>query len=73
MKKGISLSIKARITLWYAMLLVAICTAAAVILVGISEHAIDAYSRDTLMSAAVVLMDEMEVEHGMLEIDTDLA
>ncbi|MBR3796610.1 MAG: HAMP domain-containing protein [Clostridia bacterium] len=72
MKKGISLSIKARITLWYAMLLVAICTAAAVILVGISEHAIDAYSRDTLMSAAVVLMDEMEVEHGMLEIDTDL-
>lgn len=72
MKGKYTLSIKARITLWYAVLLVTICTAAAVLLVGISDHAIDAYSRDTLMSAAVVLMDEMEVEHGMLEIDTDM-
>lgn len=71
-KHRFSLSIKARITLWYAMLLIAICAAAVVILVSISEYAVDAYSRDTLKSAAVVLMDEMEVEHGFLEIDSDL-
>lgn len=71
-KQRFSLSIKARITLWYAMLLIAICAAAVVILMGISEYAIEAYSRDTLKSAAVVLMDEMEVEHGILEIDSDL-
>ena len=72
MKKGLTLSVKARITLWYAVLLVAICVLAVLLVLGISEHAIDTYSRDTLKSAAVVLMDEMEVEHGMLEIDTDL-
>lgn len=71
-KQRLSLSIKARITLWYAALLIAICAFAVAILVGVSEHAIDVYSRDTLRSAAVVLMDEMEVEHGMLEIDSDL-
>lgn len=72
MKKRLTLSVKARITLWYAVLLVAICVLAVLLVLGISEHAIDTYSRDTLKSAAVVLMDEMEVEHGMLEIDTDL-
>ena len=72
MKKRLMLSVKARITLWYAVLLVAICVLAVLLVLGISEHAIDTYSRDTLKSAAVVLMDEMEVEHGMLEIDTDL-
>lgn len=72
MKKRFSLSVKARITLWYAVLLVAICVLAVLLVLGISEHAIDAYSRDTLKSAAVVLMDEMEIEHGLLEIDSDL-
>ncbi len=72
MKRRLTLSIKTRITLWYAVLLVAICICAVVTLVGISERAIEAYSRDTLRSAAVVLMDEMEIEHGLLEIDSDL-
>ena len=72
MKKRLTLSIKTRITLWYAVLLVAICISAVMTLVGISERAIEAYSRDTLRSAAVVLMDEMEIEHGLLEIDSDL-
>lgn len=72
MKKRLTLSVKARITLWYAVLLLAICVSAVLLMIGISEHAIDAYSSDTLRSAAVVLMDEMEVEHGLLEIDSDL-
>lgn len=72
MKKRLTLSIKTRITLWYAVLLVAICLSSVMTLVGLSERAIEAYSRDTLKSAAVVLMDEMEIEHGLLEIDSDL-
>lgn len=72
MKKRLTLSIKTRITLWYAVLLVAICLSSVMTLVGLSERAIEAYSRDTLRSAAVVLMDEMEIEHGLLEIDSDL-
>ncbi|MBR5559806.1 MAG: HAMP domain-containing protein [Clostridia bacterium] len=72
MKRRRMLSVKMRITLWYAVLLVAICISAVMTLVGLSERAVEAYSRDTLRSAAVVLMDEMEIEHGMLEIDSDL-
>lgn len=70
--KRVSQSIKARITLWYAALLLVICGAAIMILVGIAEHAARRYCSGILRSAAVVLMDEMEIEHGMMEIDSDL-
>lgn len=70
--KRYGLSIKARITLWYAALLMAICVSAVWILAEISERAAFTYYSDTLRSAAVILMDEMEVEHGLLEIDDDL-
>lgn len=70
--KRFGLSIKARLTLWYAALLIAICASAVWILGGISERAAYTYYSDTLRNAAVILMDEMEVEHGRLEIDDDL-
>ena len=66
------LTIKSRITLWYAALLVAICTAALWLLFAAAQRAVERYCEDTLISASVVLKDELEVEHGILEIDDDL-
>ena len=70
MKK--KLSIKARITLWYAALIVIICISAVLVLFRASQYAQEAYCRDTLRSAAVVILDEMEIEHGVVEIDADI-
>ena len=66
------LSIKGRITLWYAALLAVICAAVIWTLAMASDRAAMAYYRKTLESAAVILQDEMEVEHGRLEIDDDI-
>lgn len=66
------LSIKARITLWYAALLVLICMVALGFLFLVSRHAQTVYCRDTLQSAMVVILDEMEIEHGVIEIDSDI-
>jgi len=66
------MSIKARITLWYAALIVFICAAALFSLFAISDYAQDAHCRETLESAAVIIMDEMEIEHGVMEIDADI-
>lgn len=66
------LSIKARITLWYAALIVIICVAALAFLFLVSERAQTIYCRDTLQSAMVVILDEMEIEHGVIEIDADI-
>ncbi len=70
MKK--KLSIKARITLWYAALIVTICVLAVLVLFRASRYAQTAYCRDTLESAMVVILDELEIEHGMIEIDADI-
>lgn len=66
------LTIKARITLWYAALIVLICLAALLSILAIVDYAQTAHARDTLKSAAVVIMDELEIEHGLLEIDSDI-
>jgi len=66
------LSVKAKITLWYAAVLIVICVLALAIFAAVSERAAEAHSIKTLESAAVIMMDEMEVEHGLLEIDDDL-
>ena len=66
------LSVKAKITLWYAAVLLLICLLAMVIFAVVSERAAEAHYVKTLESAAVIMMDEMEIEHGMLEIDDDL-
>lgn len=70
MKK--KLSIKARITLWYAALIVIICVSAVLVLFSASRHAQTVYCRDTLSSAAVVILDELEIEHDVIEIDSDI-
>jgi len=66
------LSIKARITLWYAALIVFICAAALFSLFAIMDYAQDEHCRRTLENAAVIIMDEMEIEHGLMEIDADI-
>ncbi len=70
--KAPQLSIKLRITLWYAVLLLAVCALSLLLIATMSERAAYTYYADTLRSAAVVIMDEMEIEHGMMEIDTDI-
>jgi len=66
------LSIKARITLWYAALIVFICAAALFSLFAIVGYTQDEHCRKTLESATVIIMDEMEIEHGLMEIDADI-
>lgn len=66
------LSIKARITLWYAALIVFICGAALFSLMAIAGHAQDSRCKETLENATVIIMDEMEIEHGVMEIDSDI-
>ncbi len=70
MKK--SLSIKTRITLWYAALMVSICVVTMLLLFAAYRRAQTAFCEDTLRSAAIVIMDEMEIEHGIIEIDADI-
>ena len=65
-------SIKARITVWYAALIVFICAAALFSLFAISDYAQDEHCRETLENATVIIMDEMEIEHGVMEIDADI-
>ena len=66
------LSIKLRITLWYAALLVEICAFALFILVAVAERAADKYCRETLMSATTVIIDELDIDKGRLEVDSDI-
>ena len=70
--KSMHLSVKAKITLWYAAVLLLICLLALMIFAAVSERAAEAHYIKTLENAAVIMMDEMEIEHGMLEIDDDL-
>jgi len=66
------MSIKGRITLWYAALIVFICAAALFSLFAIASYAQDTHCRETLENATVIIMDEMEIEHGLMEIDSDI-
>ncbi|MDO4741684.1 MAG: HAMP domain-containing protein, partial [Eubacteriales bacterium] len=66
------LSIKARITLWYALLLLVIAAAAVLSVSALSAYSLDRYYRDTLGSATTVILDEMDIEHGVIEIDSDV-
>lgn len=71
-KRAPRLSIKMRITLWYAALLVEICAFALFIVVAVAERAADKYCRETLMSATTVIIDELDIDDGRLEIDSDI-
>ena len=65
------LSIKLRVTLWYAALLVLMCAMLFAGIQWITRATEEEYVRSTLDSAATVIMDELEYEHGRLELDED--
>lgn len=66
------LPIKVKITLWYALLLLTICTISLWMLFGAAQRSVTRYCEDTLVSASIIIQDELEVEHGYLEIDDDI-
>lgn len=66
------MTIKMRITLWYAALMVALCALMMFLLLMASWRAQESFCTETLKSAAIVIMDEMEIEHGIIEIDSDI-
>jgi len=66
------LSIKIRITLWYALLLLVICLASLWLLMSAARLSVDRYCEDTLKNASIIIQDELEIEHGYLEIDDDI-
>ena len=66
------LSVKARLTLWYALLLLLICALSALALLSAAERTERAYCLKMLENAATMLVDELEYEHGELEIDSDI-
>ena len=67
-----TLSIKSRITLWYALLLLTICLAALWLLMSAANRSVFRYCEDTLKNASIIIQDELEIEHGYLEIDEDI-
>lgn len=66
------LSIKTRLTLWYAALIVLMCVFALYVLFTLSHRAQMAHAERTLRSSALIILDEMETEHGVIEIDADI-
>lgn len=66
------LSIKTRVTLWYALLLILICALILGLMVASAERTAWDYCLETLKSASAIVMDETEYEHGQLEIDADI-
>ena len=66
------LSIKTRVTLWYALLLILICALILGLMVAAAERTAWDYCLETLKSASAIVMDETEYEHGELEIDADI-
>ena len=66
------MTIKVRITLWYAALMLMICALMMFLLFVESRRAQERFCSETLRSAAFVIMDEMEIEHGIIEIDSDI-
>ena len=66
------LSIKIKLMLWYALVILLICAAALWLLSTAASRSAIQYCEDTLINAAVIIQDELEIEHGYLEIDDDI-
>lgn len=66
------LSIKMRLTLWYAALIVLMCIFALYVFSALSHRARLDHAERTLRSSTVIILDEMETEHGVIEIDADI-
>lgn len=66
------MSVKSKITLWYTLLILVICLFALWLLLSAAHRSVRQYCEDTLVNAAIILQDELEIEHGYLEIDDDI-
>lgn len=66
------LSIKTRVTLWYGLLLVVICALIFVLVAAAAGRTTWDYCLENMKTAAAMILDEMEYEHGELEIDADI-
>jgi len=66
------LSIKIKLMLWHALVILAMCASALWILSSAASRSAIRYCEDTLLSASVIIQDELEIEHGYLEIDDDI-
>lgn len=66
------LSVKQRVLIWSAAVLVAMAGLVFLLLQGSIRKQADDYVRTTLYRAAEAAMDEIELDHGELELDDDL-
>lgn len=66
------LSVKQRVLVWSAAVLVAMAVLVFLLLQGSIKKQADDYVRTTLRRAAEEAMEEIELEHGVLELDDDL-
>ena len=66
------LSVKQRVLIWSAVVLVVMAVLVFLLLQGSIRKQADDYVRTTLRRAAEEAMEEIELEHGVLELDDDL-
>ncbi len=66
------LSVKVRVTLWYAALMVLFCVLLVVLMMAAAERTARAFCQETLENAAAVILEELEYADGELEIDADI-
>lgn len=67
------LSIKMRVTLWYALLMLVIVVTVLGLVSVISDYVVTSGTKDTLIAVVEDNMDEVEYDDGELEIDNDFA
>lgn len=66
------LSIKVRVTLWYAALMVVLVALTLALIFGVSESVAETSARNGLIRAVEDSLDEVEYDDGKLDVDDDL-
>ena len=66
------LPIKARVTLWYAALLMALCVLLFIILMTAADMTARTYHQQKLEDATAFVLEELSEDDGDLEIDSDI-
>lgn len=67
------LSIKMRVTLWYALLMLALVVVVLALVSVVGDYVATSGTKDALIAAVEDNMDEVEYDDGELEIDDDFA
>lgn len=67
------LSIKMRVTLWYALLMLVLVATVLGLVSVVSDYVVTSGTKDALITAVEDNMDEVEYDDGELEIDDDFA